>query len=99
MAIVLHHQIEAAEQEVEYLKATYLRRFGWNHTSTTPGSYWLWKRDFADVDAKGKAWHDAHPKASPHQPYGVITAGTDLAVSMTVRCLDEQPELEEAQEA
>lgn len=88
-----HYEIGAAEGEVEGLKNAYLRRWGWESTCNTPGSYWLWRRDFANEDAKRKAWHDEHPQASPYQPYGVITAPTDLAVSMTVRCLDERPEL------
>lgn len=88
-------EIGEAERNLEACKRSYLERWGWKSTCSTPGSYWLWKRDFADIDAKSKAWHDEHPKASPHVPYGIIAANTDLAVSMTVRCLDDQPESDE----
>lgn len=98
-----HYDIEAAEQEVEQTKERYLRRFGWEHTSSTPGSFWLWRRDFADVDAKRMEFDKLPPgplgKPSPTVPYGVITASTDIAVAMTVRCLDDQNELNEEESA
>ncbi len=90
----MYREIEAAEQEVEYLKRFYLRRWGWVETSETPGSYSLWWRDFTDLDAKRKAFHDAHPTTSKPRAYGIVWAATDLAISITVRCLDEQPECE-----
>lgn len=91
-----HWQIAAAESEVEALKRYYLQRFGWESTCNTPGSYWLWRRDFAKEDAERHArWVErgAGPLGMPSepQPYGVVTASTDLAVSMTERSLDEQP--------
>jgi hypothetical protein len=94
----MYHEIETEQQMVEDLQKSYLRRWGWVETCSTPGSYWLWRRDFADVDAQRKAWDDEHEagkpgKPSPSVPYGVVTAPLDLAISMTVRCLDEQPEL------
>lgn len=97
---VFHSQIEEAEQEVESLKHSYLRRFGWDNTSNTPGSFWLWRRDFAKEDAERHTnWAKRPPgpygKSSEPRPYGVITASIDLAVSMTVRCLDEQEEMAE----
>lgn len=94
---VFHHQIEEAEQRVQDLQSHYLRRFGWEHTSMTPGSYWLWRRDFAKEDTERLAWwkeaHGPLGKPSMPVPYGVITAPTDLAVSITVRALDKQLEL------
>ena len=92
--MVKYSEIEAAEQDIKDLRRLYLQQWGWKETSHTPGSHWLWQRDFSDVDANFKAWHDKHPTASPHRPYGMITAPTDLAVQMTVSCLDEQPELD-----
>lgn len=95
---VFHNQIEEAEQRVQDLQTHYLRRFGWEHTCNTPGSFWLWRRDFAVEDAATHArWKERGPgpmgwPSEPH-PYGVITAPTDLAVSITVRSLDEQLEL------
>lgn len=87
------HEIQDAENNLGDLKRAYLRRWGWEETCNTPGSLWLWRRDFADEDARRKAWDDEHPKATPSRPYGVITATTDVAISMTSSCLDDQPEL------
>lgn len=98
MSTIFHRDLERAEMEVERLKSAYLERWGWHHTSNTPGSVWIWRRDFADVDAKSRAWHEAHPAASPHAPLGVITAPTDTAIYMTLRSLDHQPELEQDEE-
>lgn len=99
MAKTTYSQIEAAQQEVSDLQHAYLQRWGWEMTCNTPGSYWVWRRDFADIDAGRKAWDDEHDagkpgKPSASRPYGIVTAPTELAISMTVRCLDEQPELE-----
>ena len=84
---------------VERLQKSYLRRFGWKNTSNNPGSYWLWKRDFSDLDAKRRAWWEAAcaemPKlGNPSEPvpYGVITADTDLAIIMTAKELDRESE-------
>lgn len=96
--MAFHWQIGEAESKVEELKRNYLQRFGWESTCNTPGSYWLWRRDFTNEDVeRHKRWKDrgAGPLGWPSEPrpYGVITASTDLAVSITVRSLDDQPEL------
>jgi hypothetical protein len=93
MNTTYHHHIEDAERELRDVKERYLRRWGWTSTCATPGSYWLWRRDFAEHDAKMEAIHRERKLPSPWAPYGVVTVPLDLAVSMTVRCLDEQPEL------
>ena len=95
---IYHHQIESAEAELDQLKYRYLERWGWKYTCNTPGSYWMWRRDFAESDAKRKAWDEEHGAGKPggpsiSHPYGVITASTDLAISITEKYLDEQPEL------
>lgn len=92
-ALTMRQQLEEAEREVEDHKRGYLRRFGWDHTCNTPGSYWLYRRDFAAEDAARHAqWKErgAGPLGMPSepQPYGVITAGVDLAVSITKSALD-----------
>lgn len=92
-----HHQIGEAEQIVDELQQNYLCRWGWESTCNTPGSYWLWRRDFAKEDAERHArWKERGPGPlgwpSEPRPYGVITATADLAVSMTVNSLDDQPE-------
>ncbi len=97
------HQIGEAESEIENLKRAYLQRWGWKYTCNTPGSYWLWVRDFSKEDAETHArWKARGPGPlgwpSEPRPYGVISADTDLAISMTVRCLDEQPECAHSEE-
>lgn len=92
-----HRDILEAEHEITNRQQAYLERWGWKNTCNTPGSYWLWQRDFAHEDAETHArWKAAGPGPygwpSEPQPYGVITASTELAVSMTVRSLDDQPE-------
>lgn len=89
------YKIEEARYELEATQRAYLKRFGWESTSSTPGAYWMWRRDFADLDAKSAEWHRQHPSASPHVPYGVITAPQDMAIRMTASCLDQQTELNE----
>lgn len=93
--LTLRQQITEAEGEVEDLKRAYLYRFGWSCSSNTPGAYWLWRRDFADLDAQRAKWDKAHDAGKPGKPsisppYGVITAPTDLAVSITQSALDEE---------
>lgn len=101
---VTYSDIEDAEAHLTSTKESYLRRWGWTLTCGTPGAYWLWKRDFAAEDRRRlRRWRDRKRRAEakgerytpsrPH-PYGAITADRDLAVSMTVRALDSQPELE-----
>jgi hypothetical protein len=91
--VVYYHEVEAAEAEVEIAKQAYLRRWGWKQTCSTPGSYWLWSRDFADYDAKFDAFYATHPDKPRPVPTGTLKLPIDLAVSMTARALDERPEL------
>lgn len=83
-------EIEEHQLALESARRTYLQRHGWKETSNMPGSYWLWVRDFADLDAKRQARHPA--TASSFRPYGVVTAETGLAVKMTRSELDGDPE-------
>lgn len=39
-----------AEEALRLAKEAYLRRSGWQHTSSTPGSYWMWRRKIGEVD-------------------------------------------------
>lgn len=89
-----HDDIQEAESRVEVAKVAYLKRFGWSNTCNMPGSYWLWRRDFLPEDtARHEAWRERGPGpmgwSSEPRPYGVITASTGLAVSMTRSSLDE----------
>ncbi len=96
MSEISANAIDDAERALEEAQNNYLRRFGWTETSNTPGAYWLWRRDFADVDAGRIKWWETTvarkpPLGAPSkpEPYGVITAPRDLAVSMTRRALDD----------
>lgn len=100
---IYYHQIEDAQVFIDKMQGDYLRRFNWVHSSNTPGSYWMWRRDFGAEDTDRHArWKAAGPGPMgwPHEPrpYGIITAPTELAVAMTVRFLDEQPELRTSEE-
>lgn len=86
--------IQDAERDIAEMRKDYLRKFGWSLTCNIPGSFWMWRRDFAKDDAaRHKRWKDAGPGPlgwpSEPQPYGVITAPLDLAVSITERELDD----------
>lgn len=37
--------IDAAEGKVGELRGSYLRKSGWNYTSSTPGCYWMWTKE------------------------------------------------------
>lgn len=94
----LARDIEAAQGALEQAQDAYLRRWGWILTCNTPGSFWLWERDFAAEDmARHAAWAAGGPGPSGRmpsepRPIGRITADRELAVSMTLRSLDERPE-------
>lgn len=40
---------EAATQELRHAAEAHLRSRGWKHTSSTPGSYWMW---VAEIDGQ-----------------------------------------------
>lgn len=87
-------KIAEAKSVVSDLQRQYLQTHGWECTCNTPGSYWLWRRDFVKEDAQRLANWEARPagpygRSSKPQPYGVITAGEDLAISITERVLDD----------
>lgn len=77
--------IREARDAIEDAQRKFLRRYGWKYTCNIPGSFWMWRRDFSDVDAKRlEWWEQSSGKPSKPKPYGVITAGPDLAVSITM---------------
>lgn len=41
--------IDAAENNVGELRTKYLDKSGWEHTSSTPGCYWMWTKE---IDGK-----------------------------------------------
>lgn len=73
--VELEHELEAAQRD-------YLKHMGWKQTSHTPGSFWLWVRDFADYDRRFDDWHAKHPDRD-RVPYGTFTGQTDLALKMS----------------
>lgn len=91
-------EIEQIELDLQGARNSYLRRHGWVQTCSTPGSYWLWRRDFATEDQQNQTnWETTCKRVasegrtgmpSPPSPMGVITADTILAVSMTRKRLD-----------
>ena len=87
-------KILEAESMVSDLRRQYLQAHGWKYTCNTPGSYWLWRRDFAKEDEQRHArWKERGPGPygwpSEPQAYGVIAAGEALAISITERVLDD----------
>ena len=99
-----YHEVEDLEFELQEKKRAYLRRFGWSMTCHTPGSYWMWRRDWAVEDAAAHArWVErgAGPLGMPSEPkpYGIVCVPEDIAVATTVRCLDNRHELDESEEA
>lgn len=52
--------IERAKEQVEELQKAYVQQYGWTTTSSTPGSFWLWQRNFADVDKERLDWWIKH---------------------------------------
>lgn len=90
----LRQKIMEAFEEAKNLQHHYLEMHGWEYTCNTPGSYWLWRRDFTKEDTIRHArWKERGPGPlgwpSEPQPFGVITADTDLAVSITENVLDD----------
>lgn len=82
-----YEHIDNLEHALNNARRDYLVRHGWRETSNTPGSFWLWRRDFADVDKKRETHY--RPPGSAFHPYGIITADTDMAVKMTANELDQ----------
>lgn len=92
--LVTYMEIAGLDMALKAKKVAYLRRFGWEATSNTPGAIWLLRRDFAVEDADRKdRWLAAGPGPMgwprEPQPYGVITVPVDVAISMTRSFLDE----------
>ena len=97
--MVTPHDLSEAEARLENLQQIFLRSHGWEYTCNTPGSFCLWRRDFADLDAERQAWDVAHRAGEPgrpsaSKPYGVITAPTGLALSITQAVLVREEEEE-----
>lgn len=102
-------EIEQHLSNVEGARKSYLRRHGWKETCNTPGSYWLWVRDFAAEDQRRQTWWEDTCKRiaaegrigmpSPPRPMGVVTAPCELAVSMTRRVLDADDEASDEDDA
>lgn len=107
--------LDEAERQLEQYQFEYLTRWGWKQTCQTPGSYWMWRRDFTpDDEAAMVRWGERNAQreieikefGKPHTPnspkppagYGVVCVPKDMAISMTIRALDEQPERSEGED-
>ena len=75
--------IYEAIADLEEVEREFLNFWGWNRTCNTPGSFWMWRRDFCDVDSLRLSHWEARQTPSKPQPYGVITASRSSAISMT----------------
>lgn len=88
-----YRDVLAAERDLNDRKEEYVQRWGWRRTCNTPGSFWLWVRDFRKEDnERVDNWRDRGGSSTRPKPYGVMTVPLDMAVRMTVMSLDEQPE-------
>lgn len=96
---VYARDVEAAEDALREAREAYLRRFGWTYTCNFPGSFWVWRRDFVDLDqSRRKWWEEAcaqnPPLGPPSEPtaYGIVHASFDQALAITLGTLDERDE-------
>lgn len=81
--------ITEAQTALDAAKEAYLKAHDWTLTCNTPGSYWLWSRNFAaeDLDRAGRWSPDPLGRPARPLPWGRITAETEMAVAMTVMVL------------
>lgn len=84
-------RICALENQLLSARQSFLTAHGWSSTCQTPGSFWLWKRDFTAEDAARQERYAANGFAEKFYPYGVITTGMETAIQMTVRELVPEP--------
>lgn len=87
--------IQVCEHNLSSTKDAYLRAHGWKPTSNTPGCYWLWRRDFSDVNARRLSEHEAFctriKQTRVHHSYpGEMLVDTERAISMTWAEIDPQ---------
>jgi len=85
--------IEDADGRLRFAQEQYVKRHGWKVTCNTPGSYWMWQRDFTAEHAAALArWKERGPgpMGMPIKPqsYGHLTVTLEMAVSMTRAVLD-----------
>lgn len=83
-----YSDIGAAHEALEGAERAYLRHHGWKHTCSTPGSYWMWRRSFADVNARRLEAHEAFcsriGEQREHDPYpDEMLADSNTAIRMT----------------
>ena len=68
--------IRAEEEQIGFKMEAHLRGHGWVHTSSTPGYYWMWKREIDGVTymverttaIRIQSWieaHERHPDGPP----------------------------------
>lgn len=89
----LSDAIESAERALNSARSAFLHDMGWGRTCNTPGSYWLWQRDFADVDARWREIEanrerEGKPFPTPHRPIGTVIVDEEHAIIMSRASLD-----------
>lgn len=88
MTEATYANIASLKEDVQEAESDYLRAHGWQQTSLTPGSYWMWRRSFEDVNARRLAEHKAFcdriGQDRTHHPYpSEMLVDTDTAIRMT----------------
>ena len=84
--------------ELDKAKSEVLKEYGWEHTCSTPGSIWLWRRDFireddrlikahnilvAKVKEDGREYRGSRP-----QTHGIVLCDRETAIMITERYLE-----------
>jgi hypothetical protein len=44
--LTMHQAIVASEEELDTLRLKFLRKCGWDYACDTPGSYWVWTKEW-----------------------------------------------------
>lgn len=69
-----HRRIEYLHQRLEWREQAWLRSRGWTYTSSTPGCYWMWMKEWdgktflvsQDTAARIQGYWDADADAEAH---------------------------------
>lgn len=84
------------ENQLLSARRSFLTAHGWSSTCQTPGSFWMWKRDFTPEDDERAKRYIANGFGDKFHPYGIITTGMETAIQMTVRELVPEPDENDA---
>ena len=91
-------RLDKLELDLKKERDNYLKSYGWDWTCATPGSLWLWRRDFitedheiirrhnklvAEVRLAGREYKGSRPLT-----HGIVLCDTDTAMTITERYLE-----------